>query len=304
MAFSAALPGGGTGVFTSKDRATTAIAGSFESVGSVAINEDNTVAFNAGLDAVDQGIFTTKNGATTTITDTSGPFNLLLSPAINDESTVAFFAGLDEGGFGIFTGPNPATDKVIASGDPLFGSTVQFIQFSNTGLNNSGQVAFSVQLADGTSAIVRADPAINGTEGNDRLIGTPNNERINGRFGNDVLIGRTGNDILAGGTGDDLLIGNAGDDILDGGIGNDQLFDVEGADKFVLRPGEGKDTIFGYQDGIDSFLLANGLEFEKLTITQGFGQTEIKLTDTNEVLASLIGVQANVIGAENFATLV
>ncbi len=37
---------------------------------------------------------------------------------------VVFLADLDDGGKGIFTGPDPISDKVIAIGDPLFGSTV------------------------------------------------------------------------------------------------------------------------------------------------------------------------------------
>jgi hypothetical protein len=68
----------------------------------------------------------------------------------------------------------------------------------------------------------------------------------------------------------------------------------------VLRAGDGLDTIFGYQDGMDKFALANGLKFEDLKITQGLGQTVIRINATGESLAALIGVRANIISAEDF----
>ena len=65
-------------------------------------------------------------------------------------------ASLNTGGFGIFTGPDTITNKVIATGDSLFGSTVTFV--AHPVINDPGQVAFRVSLADGTTSIVRADP--------------------------------------------------------------------------------------------------------------------------------------------------
>lgn len=54
---------------------------------------------------------------------------------------------------------NPVTDKVIATGDLLFGSTVtSLFAFSNDFLNNSGQIVFHAQLADGFIVIARAEP--------------------------------------------------------------------------------------------------------------------------------------------------
>ena len=72
----------------------------------------------------------------------------------------------------------------------------------------------------------------------------------------------------------------------------------------MLREGDGRDTIFDYRDGTDSFFLADGLAFEDLTITQGIGQSVISVTDTSEDLAALFGVNANDLGAEDFSTLV
>ncbi|WP_156114194.1 calcium-binding protein [Myxosarcina sp. GI1] len=80
---------------------------------------------------------------------------------------------------------------------------------------------------------------------------------IDGLKGNDVLLGRSGDDVLRGNSGDDLLLdGGSGSDRLDGGKGNDGLFGGIGADEFVLKKGAGTDTIFDFQVGIDSLILA------------------------------------------------
>ena len=48
--------------------------------------------------------------------------------------------------------------QVIRQGDPLFGSTVTDLSFSDSGFNDSGQVAFSYQLANGFRGIAVANP--------------------------------------------------------------------------------------------------------------------------------------------------
>ena len=77
---------------------------------------------------------------------------------MNNHGAVAFAASTDDGVDGIFTGANPKTHKVVAIGDALFGSSVTELNFFREGLNDHGQVAFVASLADGTQALVRADP--------------------------------------------------------------------------------------------------------------------------------------------------
>jgi hypothetical protein len=79
-------------------------------------------------------------------------------PSVNDKGDVAFWASLLSGGQGIFIGADPVANKVIATGDALFGSTVTNVAFSRGGLNNSGEIAFGVSLADHRHLIVRATP--------------------------------------------------------------------------------------------------------------------------------------------------
>ncbi len=178
VAFGASLlDGGGSGIFTSNS--ITPIAdtnGSFKSFGALSLNDGDNLAFHALLDDGSAGIFTSSNGSFTTIADTSGAFSSfsvhtfrsdgtfvsLDAPAINNNGTVAFGAQLDTGEYGIFTGADPVADKVIAIGDPLFGSTVTSLGFSNKGFNDASQIAFSAKLADGSGGVFRADPGDDG----------------------------------------------------------------------------------------------------------------------------------------------
>ncbi len=151
------------GVFTGSGGPLTTIAdtsGPFSGFGNgfPALNDSGTVIFPAGLDAGGVGIFTGSGGPTTTIVTSDGPFLVFGAfPAINAGGQVAFLGLLDAGGSGIFTGPDPVNDRVIAIGDPLFGSTVTALEFYR-GLNDAGQITFFAQLADGRQVIVRADP--------------------------------------------------------------------------------------------------------------------------------------------------
>ena len=115
------------------------------------------------------------------------------------------------------------------------------------------------------------------------------------------MFGNNGNDVLVGGNGNDFLQGDGGSDTLDGGVGNDTLFGGGGSDFFVLT-GEGSDLITDYFDGTDKFLLADDLEFEDLSIVQNSNSTQIKLTETDEVLATLNSVTANFLNEDDFVS--
>lgn len=175
VAFNAGLDAGGQGIFTGSGGEITTIADTtsdlfkdfnFKAFSSADVNNLGTVAFLAEFDAdqdgtANRGIFTSSGGQLTTLVDDSGGFSYFNSdPAINDQGLVAFWAKLDNGVEGIFTGSDPVADKLIAVGDSVFGSTVTKLSITQQGLNNGGQVAFEVELADGTKSVFRADPKV------------------------------------------------------------------------------------------------------------------------------------------------
>lgn len=121
---------------------------------------------------------------------------------------------------------------------------------------------------------------------------------INGQGGNDRLSGLSGDDLLRGGDGDDTIVGGGGDDLLRGGNGNDS---------FVLKSGEGADTILDFSDGQDLIQVSGDLLFSDLVITQGTGDnandTSISIGNEDELLAIVSGVQANDITSDDIILL-
>jgi Ca2+-binding RTX toxin-like protein len=97
----------------------------------------------------------------------------------------------------------------------------------------------------------------------------------------DILNGDDSNDILFGGKGDDLLNSGFGNDILTGGMGVDGFL-------LLLSIDSTTDTITDFEDGKNLLIVANGITFSQLAITQSNGITQIGLVSTGKVFASLI----------------
>ena len=128
---------------------------------SVAVNNNGAVAYLKHINGVfDAGIYIGDEAGVTAISTTDGPFYEFhfQGVAINDSNDVAFTALLPGGSYGVYTGPDPIADKVIASGDPLDGSTVGFVLTTRFGLNNAGQIALFAGLDDGRQGIYLATP--------------------------------------------------------------------------------------------------------------------------------------------------
>ncbi|MGK7897576.1 MAG: hypothetical protein AB4372_29155 [Xenococcus sp. (in: cyanobacteria)] len=187
------------------------------------------------------------------------------------------------------------TIRGLAGNDTISGGNGKDTLFANLGDDSlvGGQ---GFDLLSGEAG----NDTLEGGLGADTLRGGANNDVLRGNSGFDLLSGNNGNDLLVGGNGNDVLRGDAGDDTLDGGNGNDTLFGGIGADSFVLSAGEGTDQIIGYRDGIDQFVLADGLTFGQIKVVQNINSTEITLSESGEVLASLNSVTANAIDASDF----
>ena len=87
------------------------------------------------------------------------------------------------------------------------------------------------------------DDLLRGGGGDDQLVGDAGADRLHGEEGADRLFGGAAADWLEGGAGNDELLGDAGDDTLDGGAGDDWMDGGAGLDLYLLRPGDGHDTI-------------------------------------------------------------
>ncbi|UKJ72504.1 calcium-binding protein [Azospirillum brasilense] len=88
---------------------------------------------------------------------------------------------------------------------------------------------------------------IHGGAGADIIYADSGNDQVWGDGGADQLWGGLGADTLNGGDDDDLIVGEKGDDLLNGGAG---------VDVFGFWPGDGKDTVTGFETG-DSLVFKN-----------------------------------------------
>ena len=90
------------------------------------------------------------------------------------------------------------------------------------------------------------DDLINGLAGDDQLLGKAGDDVVNGGPDNDLLQGNGGDDRLNGDAGDDMLNGGKGNDVLTGGPGDDRLKGGGQTDTFVIRRGDGTDTVIDF----------------------------------------------------------
>src|SRR6476661_1320443 len=192
---------------------------------------------------------------------------------------------------------------------PLISADGRFVAFASGASNlvpgdtNNTTDIFVSDIGSTSGGINNPPNVINGTPGNDVITGTPGNDTINGLAGDDVLSGLRANDIINGGDGSDNLSGGKGFDTLNGGLGNDILVGGAGNDVFVLGAGLGVDTISDFANSQDTIQLINSLTFGQLSISPGTNGTLIRVASSGEVLASLIGVDPNLIGPEDFLSV-
>jgi hypothetical protein len=164
VAFRATLDAGGEGIFVGSGGAVTPLADAsgpfFQFDTSPSINDRGQVVFSAFLDSFQSGIFLAEGGQVRPLLDDGGSFDFLFGsrPVINNRGDVAFLASLDTGEFGLFLGTDPEQGRVLMVGDAFDGSTVSGISAFGNYLNNNGQLAFTVNLADGRTQVVLATP--------------------------------------------------------------------------------------------------------------------------------------------------
>jgi len=100
------------------------------------------------------------------------------------------------------------------------------------------------------------------------IVGNPCTPTASAIASQDLMFGNGGSDQLCGSESNDTLYGGKGDDYLIGGLGNDILNGGMGRDRFVLTAGSGPDLITDLTKGEDLLVLASGLTFAQLSITQ------------------------------------
>jgi hypothetical protein len=166
LAFRGTVSGvGGSAVFFQGFGPFITVPGNGWVTGRLSLNDKNQLAFNDGRIVVaDLGpvpqpplrIIAVPNSI-----NPASPFSALEQASINGHGSVAFSAVVASDNLrGIFTGPDAVLDKVVKVNDQLPGGyVVQSLEFSSEGINDRGQIVFSIASNLGP-AVFRADPVV------------------------------------------------------------------------------------------------------------------------------------------------
>ena len=197
------------------------------------------------------------------------------------------------------------TNLILTSGDSSFVNAGggDDLVFGEDNLNIFNGEAGDDLLSGGVSEDVVGD-FLSGGEGADTLLGQRGDDNLYGDDGNDLLVGGSSNIV-------DGLKGGQGDDSLFGGAGNDILYGNEGHDTFAFASGEGADIIFDFEPGEDAIAkLAEGIAFttdfsyDSLQIEYNAQGNYTNISEeTGELIATLIGVEADQLTESNFTTV-
>jgi hypothetical protein len=138
-----------SGIFSGSGGPLTTIYAGLDVLGTPDINDAGTVTFSHG-----QPLVVTGNGGPLTPVP-SGAVWLSVDPSINNLGQVAFLGVDFSNVVGIYLGASLV--PLVTYGDPLDGSTIQYF-VGGPSLNDHGQIAFGVLLADGREGIWVANP--------------------------------------------------------------------------------------------------------------------------------------------------
>jgi VCBS repeat-containing protein len=261
---------------------------------------------------------------TLTYSFSSAPSWLSISPTGTISGTVATTAS------GTYSATLVATDPSLASASSTFSLMIasnegtpndDIVVLASTTLNGGGNfnakagkdlvygrnnAADQIGGAEGNDTLYGYDPrtgqnwTTSTADGDDKLLGGSGNDELYGGNGNDELLGGDDQDLLMGMNGNDRLVGGDGNDRLIGGFGNDILNGGYGDDVFVLKAGEGTDTIQDFSkvaSDMDKIGLAGGLTFAQLSFSGN------NILFGSEVLATLTSVTTNTLTASDFVAV-
>jgi hypothetical protein len=119
------------------------------------VNEAGVVAFAATRRDGSAGVFTISGGEPRSVLESGDRFESVRGALVGGAGDIVFLATPRGGTLGIHDGKSR---RILALGDPLFGSTVVDFALNPVSINHAGQLAIRLALASGRQLVVRADP--------------------------------------------------------------------------------------------------------------------------------------------------
>jgi 3-phytase len=134
--------------------------------------------------------------------------------------------------------------------------------------------------------------------GNNTFYAGEGNNRIFAGNGNNTVYTGAGNDFISLGNGNNTIYAGEGNNTITSS-GIDTIYIGSGKDTFKLDKGTGEATIYGFGAG-DTISLGSGFKFNDITISQIGGDTQLRIANSNDLLATLKWVQSNTITSATF----
>ncbi|MBW4605588.1 MAG: phytase [Calothrix sp. FI2-JRJ7] len=135
--------------------------------------------------------------------------------------------------------------------------------------------------------------------GNNNFYAGEGNNRIFAGNGNNVVYAGAGNDFISLGNGNNTIYAGEGNNVITSS-GIDTIYTGSGKDTLKLDKGAGEATVYGF-GASDTISLGSGFKFNDITISQLGGDTQLSVTSSNDLLATLKWVQSNTITSATFA---
>ncbi|MFV3074459.1 calcium-binding protein [Niveispirillum fermenti] len=279
-----------------------------------------TVAF-VGLNEIELSVLNTiysnagPSLASTIAQVTASPTSLTGAVTVGTITTTQVINQAVSGGANIVTlvdGGSPAPGSTGVLTNIVADSSVTNVILTNTGNNNvtaffGGQNTTSVVGDFGSQFIVGSSNGsgmtiLTGT-GNDSVLGGAGNDVVrsggdsivNGGAGNDTIIGGSGMSTLGGGAGADSIVAGSGGSYIIGESGNDTLVGGAGKDIFIYSPGDGNDTIIGFDPTQDT-LAFTSTNFGSGSLDLGALISNAQVSGGNTVLTLPDGSTITVVG--------
>jgi Ca2+-binding RTX toxin-like protein len=148
--------------------------------------------------------------------------------------------------------------------------------------------------------------AIYAGAGNNVVFAREGQNTVISQDGNDTIYSGSGRDFISSGGGNDTIFAGAGNNWIKAGAGNNTIYSDSGQDLFILSTGDGWDTIKNFEIGKDKLGLTEGLQVDRLLISQinsgGFFGTQIGIKGSDEILARLEFTQSSQLNSNSFVT--
>lgn len=170
--------------------------------------------------------------------------------------------------------------------------------YASEGLNN-----IFTGSGDDTIYAGSSNDLIDAGNGRNLIYAAEGNNLIVTGSGNDIVYAGSGSDWIFTGAGDDVIYAAEGNNLIAAGAGDNLIYSGSGRDLFALSSGAGSTTIDQFQSH-DRLGLIGGLSYDQLSITQNQQgnefSTQVSITSTGDLLASLKWVEASSITRDSF----